>query len=145
MFVSAPSNNATSYQWTLPVGMIILGASDDDTLLVVINSTFTGGQILVAGVNVCGTSATRGIQVNSGNPPAAPGPISGPAGGLCTAKTVNYSVTAVPGLVYNWAVSTGITIVSGQGTPTIEVDFVQQMSQVADGVCMLSIQVGLGF
>jgi hypothetical protein len=27
----------------------------------------------------------------------------------------------------------------------IEVDFVQQMSQVADGVCMLSIQVGLGF
>jgi hypothetical protein len=51
--------------------------------------------------------------------------ISGPVNGLnvvCTGQTVTYNVPTVAGVTnYNWSVTAGASIISGQGTKTIEV------------------------
>jgi hypothetical protein len=59
----------------------------------------------------------------SGNAPATPSIISGPTNNLCNMQNVVYSVTNVIGLTYNWVVPSGATIVSGQGTNSIIVNF----------------------
>jgi hypothetical protein len=56
--------------------------------------------------------------------PSSPVAINGPTSGLCNAQQVIYAVAAVSGAtVYNWTVPTGATIVSGQGTTAITVNF----------------------
>jgi uncharacterized repeat protein (TIGR01451 family) len=59
----------------------------------------------------------------SGNAPATPSIILGPNNNLCNMQNVVYSVTNVTGLTYNWMVPSGATIVSGQGTNSIVVNF----------------------
>ena len=55
--------------------------------------------------------------------PATPSIILGPTNNLCNMQNVVYSVTNVTGLTYNWMVPSGATIVSGQGTNSIIVNF----------------------
>ncbi len=56
-------------------------------------------------------------------PPAAAGPITGPAS-VCKNNNFTYSVGAISGASnYVWSVPTGASIVSGQGTTSISVNF----------------------
>ena len=49
-----------------------------------------------------------------------PGAIAGPVSGLCASGTATYSIAALAGATgYTWTIPTGMTIVSGQGTTTI--------------------------
>jgi hypothetical protein len=50
-------------------------------------------------------------------------PISGNNAILCNSSSENYSVVNTPGSTYNWSVSAGATIVSGQGTNAIVVNW----------------------
>ncbi len=57
--------------------------------------------------------------------PASPSiPVQSPAGNVCTSSgNVTYSVTAIVGISYSWTVPTGGSIVSGQGTNLITVNY----------------------
>jgi hypothetical protein len=82
----------------------------------------------------CGTTSCYSVTVTVIPPPSIPSCIVGPATGLCNAQNVNYSVTNVAGVTYNWSVPTGASIVSGQGTNAVVVNF----SNVVTGTCSSS-------
>jgi hypothetical protein len=71
-------------------------------------------------VNGCGSSSARSLSI-SRNVPATPSAINGQASGLCGQNSVTYSVTATAGITYNWSVPVGVTILSGQGTASLNV------------------------
>jgi hypothetical protein len=71
----------------------------------------------------CGTTSCYAVTVTVNRPPSTPSVITGPATGLCNMQNVAYSVTNVSGVTYNWSVPTGATIISGQGTNSILVNF----------------------
>jgi sugar lactone lactonase YvrE len=122
--------NATSYEWQLPTGMS--GTSTTNS----ITATWTGivsGTVKVRAIGTCGTSAWRTLSVGA---VATPSAISGPTM-ICGAATytitgstmtqvsqttLNYSVTNVAGLTYNWSVPAGMSLSSGQGTNAIVVE-----------------------
>ena len=111
---------ATSYVWTLPNGAT--GSSTTNSITLSFSSNYNGGFISVAGVNICGP----GLQVSKNIPvittyPTQPTIIVGPAI-ACGPSTATYSTTANNALGFNWTVSGGITILSGQGTNTITVN-----------------------
>lgn len=56
--------------------------------------------------------------------PEPPGPITGPSSGLCNETNVEYSIEPVENAAfYVWTVPAGATIVSGQGSTNIFLDF----------------------
>lgn len=72
----------------------------------------------------CGITACVSRQVFVNRIPNLPAAINGPTSGLCNAQQVVYAIAAVSGATgYNWTVPTGATIVSGQGTTAITVNF----------------------
>ncbi|MFZ7144052.1 MAG: T9SS type A sorting domain-containing protein, partial [Bacteroidota bacterium] len=111
---------ASSYVWTLPTGAT--GSSTTNSITVAFNSTYAGGFICVAAVNTCGTSMTSCMNVPVITVyPGVPAPISGPVE-ACGPGTYTYSTTAANALSYTWTVTgSGVSIVSGQGTNTIQV------------------------
>ena len=71
----------------------------------------------------CTGSASATVNANGG-PPETPGPITGPSGGVCNSIGNIYSITAVPNTTrYVWTAPLGSSIVSGQGTTTVRVNF----------------------
>ena len=122
-FSVSPVARATSYSWTLPAGLTVLSGSGTNAISVSVVSGFSGGTVSVIAANLCGSSPvrTRLISVNTAN---TPGLISGPAAGLCGSTSIPYSIASVSNASsYSWTVPTGATISSGQGTPTIVVNF----------------------
>jgi len=110
---------ATSYNWTVPAGWTIVSGQGTTFISVVAGSS--GGQVCVSASNSCGSSSPSCINVNVSNVPGSPGPISGPAS-VCGGSTVSYSIAPVAGATsYNWTVPSGWSIVSGQGTTSINV------------------------
>jgi hypothetical protein len=89
---------------------------------VTFSGSFTTGQLCVTANNSCGTSTARCVNVKGA--PSTPGIISGPVT-VCTGEQgTQYSVGAVFGATgYNWVVPAGATIIAGQNTTTILVDW----------------------
>lgn len=54
-------NSATSYAWTLPLGMS--GSSTTNSIQINVTSGFTGGSISVAGINDCGPGTASSLAV----------------------------------------------------------------------------------
>ena len=114
---------ATSYVWTLPTGMTLVSGAGTNVINVSVNGSYTGGTIACSAANACGTGPdrTRNLSVNT---PAASASISGTVSGVCGANGVTYTAAAVlTATGYNWSVPAGASIVSGQGTSSITVDF----------------------
>lgn len=102
----------TSYLWNT-------GAT---TQLITVSTvgTFT---VTVTNANGCSASASA-TTTNTGTLPVTPGPITGPTLANCNTTGNNYSISAVPNTThYVWSVPTGATIVSGQGSTSISVNF----------------------
>ncbi len=122
-YAITPVAGANSYLWIPPTGGTIISGQGTTSVNVEYNSAFIANDaIRVAAVNGCGPGAerTRTIQLNN---PTRPSVITGPASGVCNAA-VNYSVTAISGVNYNWSfTSPGVTINSGQGTNSINVTY----------------------
>jgi PKD repeat protein len=86
------------------------------------NTSMAGGTVTAAAVSQIDDIYVTGQACST--LPATPGTITGLAT-VCQGQTgVVYTVPAVTGAtIYNWTVPTGATIVSGQNTNTITVDF----------------------
>jgi hypothetical protein len=115
--VTAVAGN--TYNWTVPSNITILSGQGTASLSIRINSGFTTGNLSVTASNGCGSSTARTLCITS--IAAAPASITGPASVLAgSAQT--YRTSVVSGAVsYTWAVPSGWTIQSGQGTSTITV------------------------
>jgi len=72
----------------------------------------------------CGITSCASVTITVNPAPAQPTFIQGPANGLCGLQNVSYSTPAVSGATsYVWTVPNGATIVSGQGTNAIVVNY----------------------
>lgn len=95
----SPASGATSYSWSLPGGWT--GSSTTNSITV--TSGTSGGNISVAAVNGCGTSAVQVQTVTIGSVPAMPGSIHGTTV-VCPGSSLSYSVPAVSGATsYSWS------------------------------------------
>lgn len=119
-YTAAAVTGATGYTWSVSGGGTI--ATGQGTATAGINWTTAGTwTISVTTQNQCGssTATTTTVEVLPASPPT-PGNITGPAA-VCPG-TETYSIPTVPGASgYTWTVGSAGTIVSGQGTETIDV------------------------
>jgi hypothetical protein len=120
---SVQATNATSYVWTLPSGATNISGQGTASISFRFSSTFSSGNVSVV-VSGCGTPITRSISVTR-TAPATPGAITGTVN-VCafrgTNTPVTYSIAAVANAAsYTWTLPSGVTLVSGSGTTTIQV------------------------
>jgi PKD-like domain/Ig-like domain CHU_C associated/Secretion system C-terminal sorting domain/Right handed beta helix region/PKD domain len=120
-YTIAAVSGATSYVWTVPTGATIVSGQGSTSITVNYgsilgtNSSCGSSSVCVKAVNACGSSANKCLS-NSLLPTGSCGTITGPST-ACTNINANYSCVAVSGAtVYTWAVPTGWSIISGQGT-----------------------------
>ncbi len=119
---SVPSVIGVSYTWTAPAGASLASPNGINTIDVTYPGNFTTGQLCVTANNACGASAPR--CVNSKGSPSNPGVIAGNNAVCANDAGINYSIAPVFGATgYVWTVPFGATIVSGQGTTSINVDW----------------------
>ena len=135
-YVAAPpTTNASSviaYRWTLPSGsqLVSVNAQDSSSITIKFPTAPTTLVLSVASVSGCGLSSAKSITLNK-TIPTAPSTITGLTD-ICNeiehyAQTENITYTASStnnAASYFWTVPTGATLVSGQGTTSINVVFV---------------------
>lgn len=123
-------SGATSYNWIPPAGAIITSGQGTLQVTVSFTNNFTQTDTLwVRAVNACGESAPRFLRIVR-DTPTTPSAITGNAYNVCNASGLNYSVTLVANRTYDWNFSTGnVQIVSGQGTNSINVNFLPGFTQ----------------
>jgi len=115
--------DATSYLWTYTDGVQILNGQGTDAVTLAFDSTVNSGySVFVYAVNECGPSldsASSWTRYKVSTPT-----ITGPARVCENLPGVNYMAPSVVGATsYNWTVPAGATLVSGQTTNAIVVDF----------------------
>lgn len=119
---SVTNSAGKSYNWTPPAGGTITSGQGTNTVTIQFGAGFTSGNVSVTAQNACGVSTPRTKAVKA--VPAVPGTISG-ASSVCKGQTgVAYSINPVYGASnYTWTAFTNASIVSGQGSPAITVDY----------------------
>jgi hypothetical protein len=125
-FVTTPAVGAASYTWVLPTGATLDSTSTiGDTAWISYDNTYTVNVIGVKANNYCGSSATRVLKTTA--LPTTPVAIMGSAmvcSSVGSTTPLTYSIAGVAGFSnYTWSVPTGATLVSGQGTTSINVTF----------------------
>lgn len=114
-----------SYTWTVPPGATITGQGTPN-VDVTFPSGFISGTVQCKYTNNCGTSPNA--RKNVYGKPVRPALIDGFASGICNGTT-SYTINPVNGVTsYLWAVPSGATINSGQGTTSISVTFPASVS-----------------
>jgi hypothetical protein len=116
-------SNASSYNWTVPATATITNGQGTNSITVSFLSTFTSGSVKVAAVNCVGSSAFKSLTIYG--KPGTPGTVTGPLVGVCAGTSnVVYSIAPVNVATgYNWTAPANATIVSGQGTTSVTVNF----------------------
>jgi len=129
-----PATNADAvigYRWTLPTGsqLVSVNAADSSIITIAFPTSPSTLVLSVIAVSGCGNSAAKSITLNK-TAPATPALINGLAdvcasiGSASQSVNVNYSIAAVNNAAsYLWAVPTGATLISGQGTTSVNVVF----------------------
>lgn len=113
-----PVPAATNYRWILPSGWA--GNSTTNTITTTVGTA--GGEISVTARNSCSQSNAQTFSVTINTPPQ-PGAITG-SRSVNNGQTINYSINLVSGATsYAWSLSGGGTIVSGQNTNSIIVNW----------------------
>lgn len=121
-----PVANATGYNWVVSANMQIVSGQGTTSIEVLFLSAFDRGSVKVAATSNCGMRSQRSLSVSASRP-ASPDLISGPVN-LCEliqeSGIATYSIPAVTGATsYTWTLPSGCTLVSGQGTTSIQVSF----------------------
>jgi hypothetical protein len=117
--------NATNYVWNLPTGATITSGENTNSITVSFAANAVSGTVNVQGNNSCGDGLISADFAVTVNPlPADAGTITGSAS-VCVGQTgVIYTVSPILNVIdYNWTLPTGATIVSGNNTNSITVDF----------------------
>ncbi len=119
---SVTSVSGVSYVWTAPAGSVITGQGTN-SVSIKFPTPFVSGAVSVLAQNACGNSTLRTITVRS--VPSSPGTISGPLNNNCAKTNITYSVAAstTGATGYIWTVPAFMSIVSGQNTNAIVVNF----------------------
>ena len=139
-YVVPVTAGATGYQWVLPSNMTLVSGQGTSAIIVNFNSGFTTGVLCVTASNVCGSTTPSCLLINASAPtPSTPSTITGSGYGVCGLAR-NYSVTNVANVSYLWSVPAGATIVSGQGTNAVSIQYTTSftsgaISVVAYNVC----------
>ena len=132
---------ADVYTWSVPAGATVTSGQGTNIVQVTYGAGFTGGPISVVASNACGSSPARSRNISLNILPASVA-ISGQATGLCGASGVSYTATGVVGAAsYFWTVPAGASIVGGQGTASISVDYT---GAFAGGAISVVAQNGCG-
>jgi hypothetical protein len=126
-FSVTPVTGATSYIWALPSGVTVQSGSGTNSVNLIFPSNFTIGTLTVTPTNACGnsiTTSTKQVGVLTSPPDQIFGPIVA-CSYVGTSQNVTYSVTpsSDPGMTYTWGMPNGVTLVSGQGTNSINIKF----------------------
>lgn len=125
----ANNTAAKSYTWRTNIaGALINGsASPVTTTALSVVVTFPGGwngsgNIYVLATNGCSSSAERSLALST--KPGTPTSITGSATACINQTNAAYSTPAVTGATsYTWTIPSGVTLVSGQNTRNIVVNF----------------------
>ncbi|MBY0424808.1 MAG: T9SS type A sorting domain-containing protein, partial [Cytophagales bacterium] len=115
-----------SYNWTVPNGVNIVSGQGTNQISVDFGPNPVNGTLGLTQTNSNGSNSVS-LNIASGTPPSTT-TIVGPLVVNPGQTGVVYSVTSVPGTNYNWTVPSGATIVSGQGTNQITVNFTNTVS-----------------
>ena len=125
-----PVNNATSYTWTAPANASVVSGQGSTTVTIAFSAGFgTSGVLSVKAVNCIGSSGNRNLTIQRN--PAQPSAIQSVSSVCPNAQGVVFSVTNVPGYTYNWVVPNGCTIVSGQGSNSVVVNWGASSGSIA--------------
>lgn len=118
VLLSANTGTGFTYQWKLN-GTIIIGATSSSF------AAFAGGDYICVVTAGCGSVESNAISVTQGPAiPATPNPVFGVVHPCPGSMGFVYSIPAESGATfYTWTVPPTITIINGQGTTSITVDF----------------------
>ncbi len=136
---SVTSQAGINYTWAVPAGASLLSGQGTSSVSVSFNGSFTSGNITVSGAASCGSPATA-FKTITGKP-SAPTSITGPLTPCFNGQNISYSCSPSAGTsTYTWTIPAGATIVSGQGTSTIVLNF----SGSAGSILALKVKAGNG-
>ena len=125
---------ASSYQWSIPTGVTVVGASTGASISLSFPNNFTSGNLGVRAIAANGCNSNVYSVFLSG-PPPQPGVITISNINTST-KTATATIAAVTGATsYTWS-GTGGTILSGQGTRTITAK--QNVGAIALTLCVVA-------
>ncbi len=117
---SVTNISGATFNWTVPANVNIIGQGTN-AITVTPQAGFSSGSICVNATSGCATSLTKCTGVATSTP-GRPSGIAGILNGVC-ATSQSYTAASVSGATgYNWTV-TGGTILTGQGTQTISVQW----------------------
>ena len=119
-----------TYVWTVPEGIVIdshSSTSSEDKITVSYNSNYSGGSISVHAEGECGVSAERVLNLSQLTPGSVGGIVE-LSQGTCPGRTYVYGVASMPtnATSLEWTVPEGATIISGQGTTAITVEYADE-------------------
>jgi hypothetical protein len=116
--------SVVSYTWTIPQGATNVSGQGTNSISFRYPAGYTGGSISVTASNGCGTSGTRSLSI-AVLAPSYPGQIDVINLSACPNRSYSYTVSGLPSNATSlqWTVPAGGTIVSGQGTNSIVVNY----------------------
>ena len=116
--------NASGYNWTLPPGVIITNGNNTNAIVVSFSPTAVSGTITVYGTNSCGNGTSSSVNITVSPLPDSAGVITG-NDTVCQGQLAEvYSVPTIGNATgYNWTLPGGASIVSGNNTNSITVDY----------------------
>lgn len=127
--------NATSYIWTVPANAVINSGQGTNSISVTFQTGFVNGNITVSASNNCGTSNAKSVLIRS--TAQMPSTITGPANNLCgSSSTYSIPASTTGATSYTWTVPAGATIISGQGTTSINVQWAGSTAVTAGSICV---------
>ncbi|MGQ0828457.1 MAG: LamG-like jellyroll fold domain-containing protein [Bacteroidota bacterium] len=118
--------NATSYNWTVPSGATITAGAGTNQITVTYGAGAVSGDITITPVNTCGNGIASTLSITVNTLPDIAGNISGnDTLTVCPASNgVVYTVSPIFNADdYIWSLPTGATIVNGDSTNSITVNF----------------------
>ncbi len=133
-FSITPVGTGGTYNWTVPPGVTINSGQGTTNVSLTWNS-MTGGSVCVTYSNSCGTSDPTCLPITIQQAAVPTQPVG--ATTACAGATQNYQTTANPNATsYNWTVTAPATIVSGQGSNSITVNW---GNSTAGSVCVSEV------
>jgi hypothetical protein len=120
------TNQSGTFTWSLPLNMTIQSGQGTNSISVLVSNSFVSGTISVNLNNGCGGSISSNKTLSTTQSTISSSSISG-VRSVCsiigTNTSTTFSVTPISGVNYNWSVPANSTIISGQGTNSIQVTF----------------------
>ncbi len=112
-----------TYNWTAPAGANVINGQGTNSVSIQFTANFVSGDVSVVAHNNCGDGAARIKSVKAA--PKQISTVTGPSNVCLGQAGVAYTTPLIAGTAnYNWSMpATAGSIVSGQGTNSITVDF----------------------